>query len=153
MDHVAIQNKLYEYHDGALDEKSAEAVKVHLLECPDCRELYSQWKKTVLAFFPKSCSEPSEFFVSQVMERIEVFESTSKKPLMVGRAQWGWLVPAMGLAIVFMMLLQMPSNLYVSAESLIDNPGDLRQAVFSATPYTSAEVLDFVMGGYDETTV
>ena len=104
MDHKSMKEQIFALYDGELSAAARKEVEAHIALCGECRELYEGWAKTAKAFFKKA-PEPasSEFFVRQVMNRVHELEAP--KPA----RDWGlslrWLVPAAGLALMFLAVM------------------------------------------------
>ena len=123
MDHTTIQERLFALYDGELAGEDRRAVEDHVLGCAECRALIARWKQVAGALFPSPHVATSEAFVERVMQRI----ATPKPPrvrLPRRPREFGWLIPAMGLAAMLLALFSRPMQQVVSVESLLlgENP-------------------------------
>ncbi|MGQ0644356.1 MAG: anti-sigma factor family protein [Elusimicrobiota bacterium] len=71
MDHEAMQEKVFQLHDGELSPAEQAEARRHLEACASCRADLDAWKKTAVVFFPAARAQASEEFVERVMARIE----------------------------------------------------------------------------------
>ena len=134
MNHETIKEQLYAFYDGELDAIARQNLKTHLDGCLECREIYDRWSKTAKALFRKTKPETSEFFVQQVMNRVR--ELPSYKRSFGWEISLPWLVPALGLAMMIMVIAPSASQ-----------GGIMEEFVFSNNPASADESLQYVMEG------
>jgi anti-sigma factor RsiW len=113
-----IAGRLFEFHDGRLDESESRKVLLHLGECAECRTTLETWRHASRELLSPLQVDSSDFFVSQVMRRVEALEESV--PV---RQSWMprlW-IPALAFAAVnftwALMVTTRPSQ--VSTESLL----------------------------------
>ena len=147
MDHKTIQDQLFALHDGELTGAARRAVEDHLLDCVDCRAIVAQWKQVAGVLFRSPEVFPSEVFVQRVMQRI-----TTPRPQPFRLPRWilegGWLVPAMGLAMVLFVMTRGPLQQTVSVESLLLSDGRepaAMQRVLSGERSSAEDILGLLM--------
>ena len=70
MDHDALKESIFLYHDGELPAAEKARVESHLAECRECSAALAAWRKASVEVFPRLEVEPSEEFVRGVMARI-----------------------------------------------------------------------------------
>jgi anti-sigma factor RsiW len=145
MDHEAIKQKLSAYYDKELEASSCREIETHLPGCPECREQIERWQKTSALFFPKSRPVASEFFVQQVMTRIGQSQPVPQPALR--KIPLPWLVPALGLAAMFLIVIRPLPQFPLSLEALLVYPQDMGISALSAEAMTMDETLEFIIGG------
>lgn len=145
MDHSTMKDKLYALYDGELDAAERREVETHMAGCTGCRQFYERWAKTAQACFKAPKVSVSEFFVTSVMNRIHALEVP--RPAFRWGLQLGWLVPALGVAIVLLALM-LPAPEVVTMDALLSQETGSRTSwLFSNHAPSSDETLQFVMEG------
>jgi len=72
MNHDQLKEKIFEFTDAELSAGEAADVQAHLKTCAECQTALMQWQKTATVFFRSApAPEPSEYFVTRVMARLE----------------------------------------------------------------------------------
>ncbi len=145
MDHKTMKEKLFTLVDGEWDSAARKEVEAHLSGCPECRQFTEQWARTAGVFFKVPKPEPSEFFVRQVMARIDAL--TTPKPVVALRSNLHlrWLIPVAGLAFLFLVILR-PAPPAVSMDTLLlQDASNGSSWVFSNNAPTADETLQLVM--------
>ncbi len=122
MDHKAIQDQLFALYDGELHGEARRAVEGHVLDCAECRTLIVRWKRVAGTCFQSPNVSISDAFVERVMQRIP-----TPPPQPFRLPSWllkgGWLVPAVGLAMMVFIVVRGPLRQSVSLESLLLSDG------------------------------
>ena len=142
MNHDLIKNDLSALCDGELSASRRGEVEAHLLTCAECRSFYENWKAVSTALFARR-PEPasSDFFVRQVMDKIEI-------PAVCPQKTWipvQWFAPSVGIAAMLLLAL-VPSQTVSSAELLFVNGEDAQsQWMLSGASPKSDEVLSFIL--------
>ena len=147
MNHTEIQDKLFALYDGELDGDARHEVEVHLVDCSECRQRYTQWQQTARALFQPPRIEVSEPFVYQVMDRLAVLEHPRHGRQWIRAIQW--LVPAVGLAGLLFFVAG-PAQRAISIETLLLGEGQENapsQLVLASEPPNVDEVLGSIMEG------
>ena len=141
-DHAQMKEKLFALYDGELEGPAKVEAEGHLNECAQCRTLFEGWSKTAKMLFPEPEPLESEFFVRRVMERVNALDAL--RP--VSRKHYlRWLVPALGLATLFLVLRQ-PVQEPLSVEMLLlSDVSGPASWVFSNAKPTADEILGFAM--------
>jgi len=147
MDHEAIQEQLFAFYDGELTGPGRRAMEDHVRDCTECRDLVAQWKRVAGALFRPADVSTSDAFVERLMRRI-----AAPPPPRVRLPRWllegGWLIPAMGLAVMFFVMVQGPLQQTVSIESLLlsdeREPASLQQVLTGERP-SADDVLGLLM--------
>lgn len=134
MDHERLKDQLYALYDGELDESAKRNILDHLSDCVECRQTYERWSKTAKALFPPRKIETSEFFVRQVMDRVTSLEQPKKG--FGWQVSLPWLVPALGLAMIILVVAPPASSQAMDDEF-----------IFSNNTSTADETLQYVMEG------
>ncbi len=144
MNHDTLKERIFALYDGELDANARKEAEVHLAACVECREIYAGWSKTSAALFRAPKAEPSEFFVRQVMARVHEL----KKPQRPAgwKVSLRWLVPAVGMAALFLMVMR-PAPVYLSMDMMLTDSPDIHSFAFYGDAPTQDETLEFVMGG------
>ena len=147
MDHKTIQDQLFALHDGELTGAARRAVEDHLLDCAECRAMVAQWKRVAGTLFQPQAVSTSEAFVQRVMQRIAPL-SPQRFHLPRWILEGGWLVPAMGLAVVLFVMTRGPLQQTVSVESLLLSDGRepaAMQRVLSGERSSAEDILGLLM--------
>ena len=135
MDHAKMKELIYSLYDGELDATLSQSVTAHLDGCLECQETFKRWSRTAKGLFRVPHTEPSEFFVTQVMERVR--DLAPAKPTFGWRVSLPWLVPAVGFAMMILVVTP-PAP---SPGGVID------EFIFSNHAATADETLEYVMEG------
>ena len=142
MDHQTIKEQLFALYDGELDAAARKEIESHLGGCTECREIYERWTKTAKAFFKAPTVHPSEFFVRQVMGRIQGSEVPRRVP--TWNITLRWLVPVIGVAAMFFVVMRPAPNLF-SMDALLLGSQDMGASLLYEKAPTVDETLEFVM--------
>jgi anti-sigma factor RsiW len=146
--HEVMKNKMFALYDGELAEAERKEAEAHLASCPECRSSYEQWQKTAKAFFKPVPAESSDFFVSQVMNRIKALEKPRQiKPWVI---KVRWLVPATVAALGLLLFMTGPFEQTVSVENLLlggEEANSPAQFFLASKPAAPDEVFGLIMEG------
>src|SRR4051812_3663991 len=102
MDHQDIKDKLSEFYDGELGARDAQAVEVHLAACAECTAQIQRFKMLSEQIIARPKVQVGEFFVSQVMRRIDSLEA-KKAPLRI--VPIPWFAPLLGMAAMLLLTI------------------------------------------------
>ncbi len=123
MNHQTLKDKMFALYDGELSGKELQEAQAHLASCQECGRAYAQWQRTAKTFFRVPEVEESEAFVHRVMERLEALNEPKPSRAWV---TWSfpsrWFVPAMAVALLFILALGgvvAPNPSPVSLETLL----------------------------------
>ena len=72
MTHETLQDLVFKARDGEANPAEAAAARDHLAACPECRRDLEAWDRAARALMAAPTVEPSENFVSRVMEGLPV---------------------------------------------------------------------------------
>ena len=145
MDHDTINERLMEWHDGALPAEVRREVEAHVAGCAECLAAATQWQRTARALFQAPDVQTSEAFVQRVMERIAALEISRQAIPWAARIRW--LAPAVGLAGLLLLMLG-PSDHPVSIETLLLTSGRdsaPTQLALASEPPTTDEVFNVLL--------
>lgn len=119
MDHEKIRKSLALYHDGELPPDQRRTLEAHLEGCPQCRDRLQELRGVARVFSAVLESEPSEAFVTRVMEDLGTLPE--REPAPSGAAPAHWLVPALAFGMAAgLFLLSLPdTKTPVSTEELL----------------------------------
>ncbi len=133
MDHEILREKLMEYRDEDFPASERDEISGHLKNCSECQEFLRSWEQIAALSKQGSFKHNGDWFVNQVISRIEALETPHAKP----GARWSlpkWLVPVAGysFALFLMYLAIAHRELPVTMETVLlaDVPGN-SQWVFS----------------------
>ena len=116
MDHELMKERVLALYDGELTGDVRREAENHLAGCAECRRSYEQWRSMAKGLFRDPQVQPSELFVSWVMERIDALERFRHAVPWTIRLRWA--VPAMALASLLLLVLG-PAQRSVSIEALL----------------------------------
>jgi len=142
-----MKDRILALYDGELDEATGREVRAHLTDCPECRELYEGWEKTAKLMFAAPKPAASEFFVQSVMNRIHELAEPKRESRLRWNISLEWLVPAVGLALLFLAVLPFPSSSGVLTMEtfLLQDTGGPSAIFLSGSAPTVDDTLQFVM--------
>ena len=116
MKHEAMKERILALYDGELAGDARREAENHLSGCAECRRSYEQWQQMAKGLFRDPQVQPSELFVSRVMERINALERPRHAVPWTIRLRWA--VPAMALASLLLLVLGSAQS-SVSIEALL----------------------------------
>ena len=103
MDHEVMKERILALYDEELAGDARREAENHLSGCAECRRSYEQWQRMAKGLFRDPQVQPSELFVSRVMERIDALERPRHAVPWTIRLRWA--VPAMALASLILLVL------------------------------------------------
>ena len=102
MNHLR-EEKILAWHDRELGDEERREAAAHLQVCEDCRQLLKHWEQIHAGLQRKIQLEPSEIFVTGVMDRIAEFEQPEERS--VRRPLFPkWFLPLLGYGFAFVLM-------------------------------------------------
>lgn len=147
-EHDEAVSRLGEFYDGQLAQAEAEACRLHIESCPQCRASIKEFERISTVFFTVKEGTSGEDFVQKVMARIETDSDRLEEP--VGSAWLRLPVFALAMAAAAFLLIANVDNEPFTLDDLLlaGNSGASHESwVLGAQPPDADDILTSALEG------